>query len=1072
MREFVSSSPGLVHLSPHPDAKQAQEAAVVHRCSRRVRRREWPELAIAITLTTTLWLVSLQEAVSSHSLSPGPSSGSSCGDVFCLHGTCVDGRCICDRGWQGSACHRCSGRLLLDSPSGFITDGSTNYSTDLQCTWLIDSGSKSSVIRLQLTEFETECSWDHLYIFDGDSVFSPLVAAYSGLLIRNGHQYQEVPEVVARSGKAYLYFYSDAAYNMSGFNVSYTVNGCPQNCSRHGACSGGSCICDGGWDGDACDREICPNSCSGHGHCDTERRSCFCKDGWSGSDCSQRKAAGVWELLAGQLAGRALHAAAVEGSSMWVAGGECFTHPAMREETPFLIRYDFFRNVWQKIPDGYRPDHRFGHTMTLFDRKLYLYGGTLTNGSVSNELWIYDLDQRAWSLRERSNDLLDRCPAPEFCAPIAAAGHTATLVDDKIILIFGHNSVYGYLNTVQEYNLTAKRWSIAQTHGALVKGGFGHSAALDPDSKMIYVYGGYHSHGSDSVLMDLLYVYETSRNYWKLLNPSQSPRYLHSAVILNGAMIVFGGNGHNATHDKAGDKCFSPQVLMYDIECDAWQVMHDPAVALKRSLETGRYGHSCVIHDKSVYFYGGFNGLMLNSILKFTPGECSDFSGSAKDCNQARPGAVCIWNQEKNMCISKSSSSSFVKNSHISFNALSVYNSDRQDRCERRISNFTDLCHKLSSCPSCLENTFGCVWCSDSCHFEKCKKPGVKGFTDILRCDSELMITSNCDKLHNCQSCHTEPHCGWQRDNKCYTFVKDVGNKTQKAVVNPEMRPVCEVPCHQRTSCVNCSAGPSCMWCSSLQRCIESNAYAAAFPIAQCMEWTIHKTKCTNCSDIQTCDACQLNPRCGWCDDGSGTGVGRCMEGAGEGPYSWTDQGVVMMPEMCKSRRWFFTSCPLCQCNGHSTCLSGTSECRKPCGNLTEGSHCQYCQEKYFGDPVNGGSCKPCFCHHHSEKCNRTTGKCHCTTKGISGDTCDRCDEQNHYFGGPTEQGGTCYYNLTIDFQYTFNMSKSDDKYLTRINFMNVPMKTDVDVDFTISCSKSSLVNISIGSSEYRRPVC
>jgi hypothetical protein len=30
-----------------------------------------------------------------------------------------------------------------------------------------------------------------------------------------------VPEIVAHSGFALLHFYSDVAYNMSGFNISY-----------------------------------------------------------------------------------------------------------------------------------------------------------------------------------------------------------------------------------------------------------------------------------------------------------------------------------------------------------------------------------------------------------------------------------------------------------------------------------------------------------------------------------------------------------------------------------------------------------------------------------------------------------------------------------------------------------------------------------------------------------------------------------------------------------------------------------------------------------------------------------
>lgn len=46
---------------------------------------------------------------------------------------------------------------------------------------------------------------------------------------------------------------------------------------------------------------------------------------------------------------------------------------------------------------------------------------------------------------------------PGPCAPIPCVGHAAVVVQKgkkKIMLvIFGHSSRYGYLNTVQEYNL-------------------------------------------------------------------------------------------------------------------------------------------------------------------------------------------------------------------------------------------------------------------------------------------------------------------------------------------------------------------------------------------------------------------------------------------------------------------------------------------------------------------------------------------------------------------------------------------------------------------------------------------
>lgn len=79
----------------------------------------------------------------------------------------------------------------LTEPSGHIHDGLGNYSIGVKCSWLIDARSypllgnntnsvkkKPKRIRLHLEEFATECSWDHLYIYDGDSVQSPLLAVF------------------------------------------------------------------------------------------------------------------------------------------------------------------------------------------------------------------------------------------------------------------------------------------------------------------------------------------------------------------------------------------------------------------------------------------------------------------------------------------------------------------------------------------------------------------------------------------------------------------------------------------------------------------------------------------------------------------------------------------------------------------------------------------------------------------------------------------------------------------------------------------------------------------------------
>lgn len=80
----------------------------------------------------------------------------------------------------------------LTDLAGNIHDGVGNYSVGVKCSWLIDArehnfygvtSQKKPSIRLHLEEFATECGWDHLYVFDGDSVESPLLAVFRWVLL-------------------------------------------------------------------------------------------------------------------------------------------------------------------------------------------------------------------------------------------------------------------------------------------------------------------------------------------------------------------------------------------------------------------------------------------------------------------------------------------------------------------------------------------------------------------------------------------------------------------------------------------------------------------------------------------------------------------------------------------------------------------------------------------------------------------------------------------------------------------------------------------------------------------------
>jgi hypothetical protein len=65
-------------------------------------------------------------------------------------------------------------------------------------------------------------------------------------------------EVVAVSGTAIVYFTSDLAFNLRGFNVSYTYDDqCLYGCSGNGQCDNGVCICNNGYAGDYCETVKC-----------------------------------------------------------------------------------------------------------------------------------------------------------------------------------------------------------------------------------------------------------------------------------------------------------------------------------------------------------------------------------------------------------------------------------------------------------------------------------------------------------------------------------------------------------------------------------------------------------------------------------------------------------------------------------------------------------------------------------------------------------------------------------------------------------------------------------------------
>lgn len=90
------------------------------------------------------------------------------------------------------------------------------------------------------------------------------------------------------------------------------------------------------------------------------------------------------------------------------------------------------RQRHSKVSDEEQPAARYGHAACTVTRGFLIFGGKLDNGSLANDMWLYDVYTGRWELRAQASEV----------RPPPLTRHTLTAIDNTVY-VFGGSTADG-----------------------------------------------------------------------------------------------------------------------------------------------------------------------------------------------------------------------------------------------------------------------------------------------------------------------------------------------------------------------------------------------------------------------------------------------------------------------------------------------------------------------------------------------------------------------------------------------------------------------------------------------------
>jgi len=226
------------------------------------------------------------------------------------------------------------------------------------------------------------------------------------------------------------------------------------------------------------------------------------------------------------------------------------------------------------------------HSSVLVGSKIFVFGGSDLS-SEFNHLLVFDTETMYWYK-----------PTPSGTVPGPHRAHSATLVDNNRMIVFGGGDGPNYFDTLYILDTNNMHWTKPDIKGKCPGPRRAHTAVLFGPKKL-FVFGG----GDGNKALNETFILDTEKLTWeplKVTGELPSPRGYHASMLVGDKMYVYGGSD--------GQECFSDIFVL------------DPASAFwskkKVSNQLPCFSQSTTAVGSWLYAFGGHDSASYTNELR------------------------------------------------------------------------------------------------------------------------------------------------------------------------------------------------------------------------------------------------------------------------------------------------------------------------------------------------------------------------------------------------------------------------------------------------------------------------